>query len=180
MSVYVNSFLRYTVVFNIKNTLKIFILYNVLIYKYMKKFLVLFIVFIISNSCVNSRMPISRSLLIGTWAVIDDNYKDISEKWDFTDSTLIQISYYKGIDKPIILRKMYYLCSEIPLRYDPSLVGKAKSGTYIAYYSKKQEVIKNYEFISLKNDILTLRYYHEMAVGCEAGYGTLILRRISQ
>ena len=146
----------------------------------MRKFFVLFMVLVIGNSCINSRTPISRSSLIGTWTVIDDNYKDISESWNFTDSTLTQISYYKGIDKPVILRKMYYLCSEIPLRYDSSLVGKAMNGTYIAYYSRKQEVIKNYEFINLKNDTLTLRYYHAMAVGCEAGYGTLILKRISR
>lgn len=147
----------------------------------MKKFLILFTVFVI-NSCLVGKAgtPIFRGQLIGEWTLLDDNYKDIYRKWRFTDGILTQILHYNSINKTEVLRKKYYLCSGVPLKCDSFLVGKVSYGTHIIYFSNKQKKIRYYEVLSLKNDTLTVRFYHERAIGREAGYDTIKLKRISR
>lgn len=47
------------------------------------------------------------------------------------------------------------------------------------YYAKIRKIVRSYEIVSLKNDVLTLRYYAEKAIGRDAGYVTKVFRRIS-
>ena len=145
----------------------------------MKKIFLLmtFIVF-----CCTSKAgtPVLRSQLVGKWRLIDENYKDCIETWEFTGDTMKQTWKYKLIDAPSIYSRPYYLFTGIPSKYEPSLVGQTRSGTHIIYYAEKLKIIQYYEVMSLKNDTLTLRYYADDAIGLSAGYVVLTFRRVKE
>ena len=147
----------------------------------MKKFIVLITVFVISCGFVNAGQRIQLSQLIGTWELLDDDEKDVSIKWKFSDRNYRSITTYQLIDKTSMYEKDYYLSTGIPLRYDSTLVGKVKSGTHIILYSKVlNNNIRYYEIVSLENDILTLKFYCERSFGRNAGYYTIMLKHISR
>ena len=143
----------------------------------MKKFIVLITVFVISCGFVNAGQRIQLNQLIGTWELLDDRYKDTSEKWIISDKMITTIRNYKIINETLKFEKKFYLSTGIPLRYDSTLVGKVKSGTHIIYYAKMLKFIRYYEIASLKNDILTLRYYHEKSIGRDEGYDFKVFKR---
>ena len=145
----------------------------------MKKFIVLITVFCISCGIVNAGQRIQLSQLIGTWELLDNRYEDMFTIWNFSNRKLRSIAIYGLINDTLKLEKDYYLSTGIPLRYDSTLVGKVKSGTHIIYYAKNRKIVRSYEIVSLKNDVLTLRYYAEKAIGRDAGYVTKVFRRIS-
>ena len=124
--------------------------------------------------------PVLRSQLVGKWRLIDENYKDCIETWEFTGDTMKQTWKYKLIDAPSIYSRPYYLFTGIPSKYEPSLVGQTRSGTHIIYYAEKLKIIQYYEVMSLKNDTLTLRYYADDAIGLSAGYVVLTFRRVKE
>ena len=145
----------------------------------MKKIFLL-ITFIVFCCTSKAGTPVLRSQLVGKWRLIDENYKDCIETWEFTGDTMKQTWKYKLIDAPSIYSRPYYLFTGIPSKYVPSLIGQTKSGTHIIYYAKKQKIIQYYEVMSLKNDTLTLRYYADDAIGWSAGYVVLTFQRVSE
>ena len=147
--------------------------------KDMKKFIVLITVFVISCGFVNAVQRIQLNQLIGTWELLDDRYDGEYVKWEISDKKLRDITTYQLINKTSILETEYYLSTGIPQRYDSTLVGKVKSGTHIIYYAGIRKTIRYFEIESLQNNILTLRYYTEKAIGREAGYVTKVFKRIS-
>ena len=148
-------------------------------YKDMKKFIVLITVFCMSCGFVNAGQRIQLSQLIGTWALLDDRYEGESTKWKISDQGLRKYVTYQILNKTSISEKEYYLSTGIPDSYDSTLVGKVKSGTHIIYYAGIRKAVRYFEIVSLKNNILTLRYYTEKAIGRDAGYVTKVFRRIS-
>ena len=145
----------------------------------MKKFIVLITVLVISCGFVNAVQRIQLNQLIGTWELLDDRYDGEYVKWEISDKKLRDITTYQLINKTSILETEYYLSTGIPQRYDSTLVGKVKSGTHIIYYAGIRKTIRYFEIESLQNNILTLRYYTEKAIGREAGYVTKVFKRIS-
>ena len=145
----------------------------------MKKIFLL-ITFIVFCCTSKAGTPVLRSQLVGKWRLIDENYKDCVNTWEFTGDTMKQTWKYKLIDAPSIYSRPYYLFTGIPSKYEPSLVGQTKSGTHIIYYAKKQKIIQYYEVMSLKNDTLTLRYYADDAIGWSAGYVGLTFLRVKE
>ena len=148
--------------------------------KDMKKFIVLITVLVISCGFVDAGQRIQLNQLIGTWELLDDRYKDTSEKWIISDKMITTIRNYKIINETLKFEKKFYLSTGIPLRYDSTLVGKVKSGTHIIYYAKMLKIIRSYEIVSLKNDILTLKYYHEKSIGRDEGYDFKVFKHISR
>ena len=146
----------------------------------MKKFIILTVVFCMSCGFVNAGQRIQLSQLIGTWELLDDNGKDISTKWEFSDRKYRSVTKYQLINRTSMYEKDYYLSTGIPLSYDSTLVGKVKSGTHIILYSKILNNIRYYEIVSLKDDILTLRFYSERSFGRNAGCYNIMLKRISR
>ena len=153
---------------------------NNIISKDMKKFIVLITVFVISCGFVNAGQRIQLNQLIGTWELLDDRYEGEYVKWEISDKKLRDITTYQLINKTSILETEYYLSTGIPQRYDSTLVGKVKSGTHIIFFAKIRKIIRYYEIVSLENDILTLKFYCERAIGREAGFDTMKLKRISR
>ena len=145
----------------------------------MKKIFLL-ITFIVFCCTSKAGTPVLRSQLVGKWRLIDENYKDCVNTWEFTGDTMKQTWKYKLIDAPSIYSRPYYLFTGIPSKYEPSLVGQTRSGTHIIYYAEKLKRIKYYEVMSLKNDTLTLRYYADDAIGLSAGYVVLAFRRVKE
>ena len=145
----------------------------------MKKIFLL-ITFIVFCCTSKAGTPVLRSQLVGKWRLIDENYKDCVNTWEFTGDTMKQTWKYKLIDAPTIYSRPYYLFTGIPSKYEPSLVGQTRSGTHIIYYAEKLKRIKYYEVMSLKNDTLTLRYYADDAIGWSAGYVVLTFRRVKE
>lgn len=145
----------------------------------MKKFFTL-ILLLAFCSAIKAGTPILLRQLVGKWKLIDENYKDCVNTWEFTGDTMKQTWKYKLIDAPSIYSRPYYLFTGIPSKYEPSLVGQTRSGTHIIYYAEKLKRIKYYEVMSLKNDTLILRTYTEKTIGRLAGYVTLTLKRISE
>ena len=131
-------------------------------------------------SAIKAGTPILLRQLVGKWKLIDENYKDCVNTWEFTGDTMKQTWKYKLIDAPSIYSRPYYLFTGIPSKYEPSLVGQTRSGTHIIYYAEKLKRIKYYEVMSLKNDTLILRTYTEKTIGRLASYVTLTLKRISE
>ena len=148
-------------------------------FKYMKKFIVLITVFVISCGFVNAGQRIQLNQLIGTWELLDDRYEGEYVKWEISNQRLRKYRTYQILNKTSIYEKEYYLSTGIPQRYDSTLVGKVKSGTHIIYYAGIRKTIRYFEIVSLQNNILTLRYYTEKAIGREAGYVTKVFKRIS-
>ena len=147
--------------------------------KFLSRFLCI-VLFLSFCSTIKAETPVLRSQLVGKWRLIDENYKDCVNTWEFTEDTMKQTWKYKFIDNPSIYSRQYYLFDGIPSKYDPSLVGQTESGTHIIYYSEKLKRIKYYEVVILKNDTLTLRTYTEKTIGRLAGYVTLTFKRISE
>ena len=145
----------------------------------MKKIFLL-ITFIVFCCTSKAGTPVLRSQLVGKWRLIDENYKDCVNTWEFTGDTMKQTWKYKLIDAPSIYSRPYYLFTGIPSKYEPSLVGQTRSGTHIIYYAEKLKRIKYYEVMSLKNDTLTLRYYADDAIGWSAGYVGLTFLRVKE
>ena len=145
----------------------------------MKKIFLL-ITFIVFCCTSKAGTPVLRSQLVGKWRLIDENYKDCVNTWEFTGDTMKQTWKYKLIDAPSIYSRPYYLFTGIPSKYEPSLVGQTRSGTHIIYYAEKLKRIKYYEVMRHKNDTLILRTYTEKTIGRLAGYVTLTLKRISE
>lgn len=145
----------------------------------MKKIFLL-ITFIVFCCTSKAGTPVLRSQLVGKWRLIDENYKDCVNTWEFTGDTMKQTWKYKLIDAPSIYSRPYYLFTGIPSKYVPSLIGQTKSGTHIIYYAEKRKIIQYYEVMSLKNDTLTLRYYADDAIGWSDGYVVLTFRRVKE
>ena len=101
-------------------------------------------------SAIKAGTPILLRQLVGKWKLIDENYKDCVNTWEFTGDTMKQTWKYKLIDAPSIYSRPYYLFTGIPSKYEPSLVGQTRSGTHIIYYAEKLKRIKYYEVMSLK------------------------------
>ena len=139
--------------------------------------LITFIVFCCTSKAGTS---VLRSQLIGKWRLIDENYKDCIETWEFSEDAMTQSCEFKLINEISTYSRPYYLFTGIPSKYVPSLIGQTKSGTHIIYYAEKRKIIQYYEVMSLKNDTLTLRTYTEKTIGRLAGYVTLTLKRISE
>ena len=145
----------------------------------MKKIFLLmtFIVFCCTSKAGTS---VLRSHLVGKWKLIDENYKDCIETWEFSEDAMTQSCEFKLINEISTYSRPYYLFTGIPSKYEPSLVGQTRSGTHIIYYAENLKRIKYYEVMSLKNDTLILRTYTEKTIGRLAGYVTLTLKRISE
>lgn len=145
----------------------------------MKKIFLL-ITFIVFCCTSKAGTPVLRSQLVGKWRLIDENYKDCIETWEFSEDAMTQSCEFKLINEISTYSRPYYLFTGIPSKYEPSLVGQTRSGTHIIYYAEKLKRIKYYEVMSLKNDTLILRTYTEKTIGRLAGYVTLTLKRISE
>ena len=145
----------------------------------MKKIFLL-ITFIVFCCTSKAGTPVLRSQLVGKWRLIDENYKDCIETWEFSEDAMTQSCEFKLINDISTYSRPYYLFTGIPSKYEPSLVGQTRSGTHIIYYAEKLKRIKYYEVMSLKNDTLILRTYTEKTIGRLAGYVTLTLKRISE
>ena len=131
-------------------------------------------------SGIKAGTPILLSQLIGKWKLIDENYKDCVNTWEFTGDTMKQTWKYKLIDAPSIYSRPYYLFTGIPSKYEPSLVWQTRSGTHIIYYSKRRKKVLSYEIVSLKGDTLTLSQFAPRAIGRNAGIVTITLKRVSR
>lgn len=129
-------------------------------------------------STIKAGTPILLRQLVGKWKLIDENYKDCDEVWEFSENVMTQTCEFKLINEISTYSKPYYLFTGIPKKYAPSLVGQTKRGTHIIYYAEKRKIIKYYEVMSLKNNTMTLRYYAENAIGWSADYVTLNFRRV--
>lgn len=145
----------------------------------MKKIFLL-LTFIVFCSTIKAGTPVLRSQLVGKWRLIDENYKDCVETWEFSEDAMTQSCEFKLINEISTYSRPYYLFTGIPSKYVPSLIGQTKSGTHIIYYAEKRKIIQYYEVMSLKNDTLTLRTYTEKTIGRLAGYVTLTFKRISE
>lgn len=145
----------------------------------MKKIFLL-ITFIVFCCTSKAGTPVLRSQLVGKWRLIDENYKDCIETWEFSEDAMTQSCEFKLINEISTYSRPYYLFTGIPSKYVPSLIGQTKSGTHIIYYAEKRKIIQYYEVMSLKNDTLILRTYTEKTIGRLAGYVTLTLKRISE
>ena len=145
----------------------------------MKKIFLL-ITFIVFCCTSKAGTPVLRSQLVGKWRLIDENYKDCIETWEFSEDAMTQSCEFKLINDISTYSRPYYLFTGIPSKYVPSLIGQTKSGTHIIYYAEKRKIIQYYEVMSLKNDTLILRTYTEKTIGRLAGYVTLTLKRISE
>ena len=145
----------------------------------MKKIFLL-ITFIVFCCTSKAGTPVLRSQLVGKWRLIDENYKDCIETWEFSEDAMTQSCEFKLINEISTYSRPYYLFTGIPSKYEPSLVGQTRSGTHIIYYAEKLKRIKYYEVMSLKNDTLILRTYTEKTIGRLASYVTLTLKRISE
>ena len=145
----------------------------------MKKIFLL-ITFIVFCCTSKAGTPVLRSQLVGKWRLIDENYKDCIETWEFSEDAMTQSCEFKLINDISTYSRPYYLFTGIPSKYVPSLIGQTKSGTHIIYYTEKRKIIQYYEVMSLKNDTLTLRYYADDAIGWSAGYVVLTFRRVKE
>ncbi len=148
----------------------------------MKRILISFIALFVSINVSKAKVVVTLQQLEGTWVVIDPTYEDMSETCRFFNNQFAWTRQYDLRSRVETLTNniQYYLSTGIPVRYDSTLVGKVKSGTHIIYYAPKRKLIKYYEIVSLKGDILTISYYAPRAVGRNAGTVTLTLKRVSR
>lgn len=148
----------------------------------MKKYIVIIIILMTFANISIARVNVTIQQLTGTWKVIDPAYDDFIETYGFSKKSMSWTRQYFFNSKveTYTNESHYYLSTGIPIRYDSTLVGKVKSGTHIIYYAPKRKLIKYYEIVSLKGDILTISYYAPRAVGRNAGTVTLTLKRVSR
>ena len=96
----------------------------------MKKIFLL-ITFIVFCCTSKAGTPVLRSQLVGKWRLIDENYKDCVETWEFSEDAMTQSCEFKLINEISTYSRPYYLFTGIPSKYVPSLIGQTKSGTHI-------------------------------------------------